>query len=352
MSPGSGHHLQILPWGDLSDGVGALVALALSFTLVVVLMPSLIRKMRAGGMLGNDVNKASKVQVAELGGIAALFGFSVSLSLVVGLQKLIGNVAEPPFLAAISVFFMASMIGLIDDISNLKRRVKAVVVGFAALPLLLVHIGPEMIDLPFGYTIRFGPELYLLYWLLLVPIGLTGVANAMNMSAGYNGLESGQVAIVSAALLVIGTLRGVSDFATLIFAALLGCSLGLYLYNRFPAKVFIGDIGTLGLGAAIGAGVILGHLEFYGLVSIVPAFYEGFATLYYGFRGMNGQRRVACHSPSIRADGLIAPPQGANRYTLAFLILSKRPMTEKALVRTIFALYLASGAAAIALSVV
>jgi len=109
------------------------VALALSFTLVVLMMPPLIRKMHAGGMVGDDVNKASKAKVAELGGIAALFAFSVSLSLVVGLQKLIGNVAEPPFLAAISVFFMASMIGLIDDVSNLKQRVKAIVVGFAAL---------------------------------------------------------------------------------------------------------------------------------------------------------------------------------------------------------------------------
>src|SRR3989442_9656748 len=174
--------------------------------------------MKAGQMVGLDVNKASKVEVAELGGIAVLFAFSVSLSLVVGLQKLLGNVAEPPFLAAISVFFMAAMVGLIDDISNIRQRLKAVIVAFAALPLMLVHLGPEIIDLPFGWQLDLTGHLYLVYWLLLVPVGVTGLANAMNMSAGYNGLESGQVAIVAGLLLALRLVCPLPDYPLLIFA--------------------------------------------------------------------------------------------------------------------------------------
>src|SRR5256712_5597887 len=117
------------------------VVLAFGVALVVVLvtMPPLIRKMREGGMVGHDVNKKGRPAVAELGGIASLFAFSISLSIVVGLQKLVGDIYEPPYLAAISVFFVASMIGLIDDISNVKQRVKTLAVVFAALPLLLAH---------------------------------------------------------------------------------------------------------------------------------------------------------------------------------------------------------------------
>lgn len=352
LSPGSGYQFQLLPWTDLSDGLGAFVAFVLSLALVLVLIPPLIRKMHAGGMVGQDVNKNSKLHVAELGGIAALFAFSISLSFVVGIQKLIGNVAEPPFLAAISVFFMASMIGLIDDISNLKQRLKAVVVAFAALPLLLVHLGPEVIDLPFGFEIRFGPELYLVYWLVVVPIGVTGVANAMNMSAGYNGLESGQIAIVSGSLLAIGTFRSIPDFATLIFAAIFGSSLGLFVYNRYPAKVFIGDIGTLGLGAAIAAGVIIGGLEIYGLIAIAPVFYEAGATFYYAAVKKNENRREACQNPRIAEDGTLSPPKGANRYTLAYLLLGRKPMKERRLVATLLALYSLSGFVAIGLSLV
>lgn len=351
-SGGSGYQFQLSLGFDLSDGFGTIVALLLSLVLVLVLMPPLIRKMHAGGMVGRDVNKKTKGSVAELGGIAALFAFSVTLSLVVGLGKLIGNVAEPPFLAAISVFFMASMIGLIDDISDIRQRLKAVVVGFAALPLLLVHLGPEIVDLPFGLEIRFVPEMYLVYWLVLVPIGVTGIANAMNMSAGYNGLESGQIVMVSASLLLIGVLRESPDFSMLIFASLLGCSLGLFAFNRYPARVFIGDIGTLGLGAAIGAGAILGHLEFYGLIAIAPAFYEAGATFYYGFRRKNGERKEACRNPVIAGDGTLRPPPGSEHYTLGFLILSRKPMTERNLVRVLLGLYAASGIAALLLSMV
>src|SRR5213596_1067274 len=169
MSLTSGHELVSLPPLELTDGLGVLVTVLLAFVLVLLVTPPLIRKMVAGGMVGKDVNKRSKPEVAELGGIAALFAFSVSLSLVVGIQKLLGNVAEDPFLAAISVFFMASMIGLIDDISNLRQRLKAIAVAFAALPLMLVHLGPDLIDLPFGWQVDLTGHLYLIYWLLLVP---------------------------------------------------------------------------------------------------------------------------------------------------------------------------------------
>jgi len=346
----SGNQLLAFPSIDLSDGPGAVLAAALALLIVVLLTPPLIRKMHAGGMVGLDVNKAKKAPVAELGGIAALFAFSISLSLVVGLQKLIANVAEPPFLAAISVFFMASMIGLIDDISDLTQRLKAIAVAFAALPLMLVHLGAPIIDLPFGIQFDFMGDVHLVYWLILVPIGVTGMSNAMNMSAGYNGLESGQIAVVSFALLAIGTLRGVTDVANLIFAALFGVSLGLYYFNRFPARLFIGDIGTLGLGAAMAAGVVLGHLEFYGVIAIAPAFYEAGATAYYGLRKKNGARKKACQSPTIGEDGKLVPPAGAGRYTLAYFLLSKRSMNEKSLVRSLLALYAISGGIAILLS--
>lgn len=336
---------------DLKDGPGVLVTALLSALIVLVLTPPLVRKMNSGGMVGVDVNKRGVVEVAELGGIAALFAFSISISFVVGLQKLLGNVAEPPFLAAISVFFMASMIGLIDDISDLRQRLKAVAVAFAALPLLLVHLGPDIIHFPFGIELSFTGTGYLFYWLALVPIGVSGIANAMNMSAGYNGLESGQIAVVSTSLLAIGSLRGLPDFALIIFAALAGCSLGLFYFNRYPAHVFIGDIGTLGLGAAIGAGVILGHLEFYGIVAIAPAFYEAAATAYYGLHGKNGQRKLACRNPVIDENGVLHTPAGAARFTFAYLILSRHPMTERSLVRILLGLYVVSGLVAVMLSV-
>ncbi len=300
-------------------------------------------------MVGRDVNKSTKHEVPELGGIAALFGFTISLSIIVGVQKIVGDIAEPPYLAAISVFFIAAMVGLIDDISNIPQRVKVVGVGFAALPLMLVHLGTE-VPFPFGHSIALIGTWYFVYWLLLVPAGVTGVANAMNMSAGYNGLESGQIAIISTAMLVILLVRGSPEHSVIIMAALVGAAIGLYAFNRYPAKVFIGDIGTLGMGAALAAGIVLGHIELYGVIAILPAFYEGFATFYYSQIQCVPDRRHACHHPVIRDDGKLEPPKGAERYTLAYLLLSTKPMTEQQLVRTLLGLYSLTAFAAIILS--
>ena len=89
----------------------------------------------------------------------------------------------------------------------------------------------------------------------------------------------------------------------------------------------------------------------YGLIAIAPAFYEGAATIYYGFRNKNGERKSACKNPIIERNGVLRPPAGASRYTLAYWILSKRPMSEKALVRMLLLLYGVSGVIAITLSV-
>jgi len=339
----------------------AAIPLAFLSSLVIILltMPSLVKKMREGGMIGHDVNKRGRPGVAELGGIAAVFAFSISLSLVVGIEKLAGvgiatGIAiEPPYLAAISVFFIASMVGLIDDISNIKQRVKALTILFASLPLLLVHVAPASIGFPFGLALSFEASytLYLVYWLVLVPIGVTGMANAMNMSAGYNGLESGQVLVVSLGLFIISMIQGTSEVAMIVFIAIAGCALGLFYFNKFPAKVFVGDIGTLGLGAAMAAGVVMGHIEFCAVIAIIPAFYELFATLYFG--GIKKKnRREACHNPVINEDGTLSPPKGAEKYTLAYYILSKKPMKEGRLVAVILALYAVCSAVAIVLSVV
>src|SRR2546425_7609582 len=346
------------------DWLPLALAFGVALAIVFVTMPPLIRKMTEGGMVGRDVNKRGRPGVAELGGIASLFAFSISLSLVVGVEKLAGNISEPPYLAVISVFFIASMIGLIDDISNIKQRVKAIAVVFASLPLLLVHfknggsgvgtieIGMNaFIALPLGGRILLTAA-PLLYWFLLVRIGVTGVANAMNMSAGYNGLESGQIVLISLSLLVVSAIRGAPEVALLVFGAVFGCSAGLFFFNRYPATIFIGDIGTLGLGAAVAAGVILGHIEFYGVIAIAPAFYEMIATAYFGLHGANGNRKKAYRNPVFLPNGEIAAPAGTKYYTLASWLLSRKPRTEKGLVRAILLLYVVCGLCAVVLSLV
>lgn len=351
----------------MSGFVPLILALGCSFVITFILVPPLMKKMKEGRMVGRDINKFNRPEVPELGGIAAVFGFAVGLSIVVGEEKLRGFAYETPLLASVGVFFIAGMIGLIDDISNLSQKIKSVVVAFAALPLIIWHgFGPEEegiihnINFPFGKSVSFlpvGSTQYYLFWFIAVPAAITIVANLVNMSAGYNGLESGEIMVISSVLFTVMLAKDPKAFfdrryptAALLFLAVIGCSAALYVFNRYPSKIFIGNIGTMGLGAVIGAGVIMSGLAFYCAVAMLPAFYEAGATIYYRMKSVD--RRPACHNPIIREDGRLEPPKEARYYTLAFFILSKRPMNEKNLVRVMLLIYGLFGLIALVLAII
>lgn len=328
-----------------------ILAVAVPFAITFFCLPYLITKMKKSGIVGRDVNKPGNVKIAQLGGLAALFGFSLGLSIVIGLEKIRGTAFETPLLAAISVFFVASLIGLIDDITDLSQRFKAIATAFAALPLALWHgIGVKtasVIKLPFGFDIDFSVSFFfiMIFWLVIVPFGITCAANALNMCAGYNGLESGQICIIAAFLILVTIIKSPDSPSIPIFAAVIGCGCALYIYNRYPARVFVGNTGTLGFGAVIGAATIISGTEIYGIIAISPAFYELGATLYYKFKKVD--RKSAYQKPVILPDKRLKPPKNAYYYTLPYFILSRKAMSERKLVHTILLLYSISGVCAV-----
>lgn len=324
------------------------VAILASGMTTALLAKPIIRRMKERGIVGIDWNKKDRPEIAELGGFSLLFGFPIGIAIATGILKLFGTFVATTIIATIGVMFIAGIIGILDDISNIPQRVKAIVLAFAALPLMIAGTGDPTIVLPFGFALDFsGSEaLKLIFWMVVVPIGITGAANAINMSAGYNGLETGQVAIISVALMIAAIITIKNIDCILILAAVAGASIGLNYYNGYPALTFVGDVGTLSMGAVIGAAVIIGGLEFAGITAMLPAFYEAFSTFYYSFiRKTN--RKEACAKPVLDEKNRLHPPRGAERFTFAYLILSKKPMTERELVRTILFIYILCGILAI-----
>jgi len=336
---------------EISQPVAVLVAIVLSSIVTFFLIPPLIKRMTERGITGRDRNKGDDVEIPQLGGIAVLFGFPIGISIATGLLKLTGTLNSTPVLAAIGVLFIGGMFGIIDDISDLPARVKTVAVAFAALPLMLAKVGQPIIDLPFGYSIDFT-SFDLIFWLVLVPIAVTGVANAMNLSAGYDGLVSGQVAVISMAMLAASIMASKGDIhVPLIFAALFGSAVALNYFSGYPAVIFDGNVGTFSMGAVIAAGVVISGLEFAGVIAIAPAFYEAFAAIYYmAIKKVN--RKPAMANPIVDKNGKMSPPKGSEHYTLIYWILSKKSMTEKNLVRTMLGIYALCGVLAILVSVI
>ncbi len=325
----------------LLPAFSALVA----FLTVFGITPRLISRMRKKGIVGTDVNKKDKRKIPEMGGIAIVMGFVISITVAACIGNMVGSLDISVILASGGVVLISAFIGMVDDILTLSQKIKAVLVVFASIPLLAIHPVDTTVVFPFGISF---PAPFYIYWLLAVPFGITGAANALNMSAGYNGLETGEVAVMSTFLALISYIKGSYLSAEIIFLSLLGASVALYYFNRYPAKIFVGDVGTLSMGAAIAVGVIIGKIEFYGVIVILPAFFELLSTLYHNLKHVD--RKTACRNPIILEDERLKTPEGAKWFTLAYLLLSHRPMGEKELVHRILGIYALCGLLALLLA--
>jgi UDP-N-acetylglucosamine--dolichyl-phosphate N-acetylglucosaminephosphotransferase len=326
-----------------------IISIAVSFMITMALMPHLMDRLRKAGITGVDVNKPDKPVIPEMGGLACLIVFSLTLFVVSLIKKALSiDFDLMPIYSVLFVFAIAALIGALDDLRGISRGKKAIYLMLASIPLLITQTGNPIIFTPF-YNFDFTVIPWF-YWFIVVPVGITGAANALNMQGGYNGLESGEVVIISFFLLIISYIAEPDGSAVLIFGALFGTALALYAFNNYPAKVFVGNVGSFGMGAAIAAGVIVGDIEFFGAIFFLLAFYELFATIYYKIKGI--ERRAACMNPIILKDELLKPPESSEKYTLFYLLLSKKPRTERQFKNLILSIYVLLGVVALSMSII
>ncbi|MEB3297716.1 MAG: phospho-N-acetylmuramoyl-pentapeptide-transferase [Cyanobacteriota bacterium] len=195
--------------------------------------------------------------------------------LVVPVGVLVGGLISPrdPRLLAVAAITLATLaIGAVDDWRSLTRRTNTgltprgkllLQAGVAGLFLLWAWQGQWLggdeagtIALPFGWLLPLG--------LLIWPLGLFVVlaeSNATNLTDGLDGLAAGCGAVVFTGMGLQLMLRGhEGDPALAAFcAAMAGCWLGFLAHNRHPARVFMGDTGSLAMGAALAAVALLSN---------------------------------------------------------------------------------------------
>ena len=115
---------------------------------------------------------------------------------------------------------------------------------------------PTTLWIPFtSITVDLGMFYYLFVFVMIV-----GTSNAVNLTDGLDGLAAGSCAITSVAYVVIAVALGYTHFA-IFGTALTGACLGFLFYNQHPAKMFMGDTGSLALGGALAAMAILTKTE-------------------------------------------------------------------------------------------
>ena len=224
----------------------------IGLTLTLILTPYVAARMKRAGIIGRDIHKMNQPEVAEMGGIAVLLAIPLALSPFMD-EKIVG---------VLTVFLLFGVVGIIDDLTNLRQLHKVVLSLLVSVPVAFFGIVQEVNI--FGYTLNLG-VLYPVFAVLFV----TGSANLVNMLAGFNGLEVGTSAII------LGILALITDGnARLIALTGIGAALGFLWWNRYPARVFPGDTGTLSLGALIGLVAITGKVEAYAALLLLPHFLD------------------------------------------------------------------------------
>jgi len=239
-----------------------------SFMVSFVGFPIIIPRLKRAGIVGKNMNSEKQEEVAEMGGLVIAASFGAGMVFAIFLRTffdLFLSVSLTSILAVLSTVLIVVIIGVFDDLISMRQWIKAIIPMFAALPLMALKEGYSIMRIPFVGMIDFG----IFYPLVLVPLGITGAVNAVNMLAGFNGLEVGMGVVAVGALAVIAYLIGQTT-ALIILLAALGALIAALYYNWYPAKVLVGDVGTLTIGAVIASAVIIGNYETAGAIIIIP----------------------------------------------------------------------------------
>lgn len=246
------------------------VAIAvLSFLVTFILTHFIIPRLKRFGITGKDENKEGNPEVPEMGGIGVVAGLTAGILLAL----FFSTFADSGFqfniifvLAALITIHSISFIGIVDDLLNVPQWMKAILPLFAAIPLIVVSAaGSTSLTIPFLGSIDFG----ILYLFILVPIGIAVCSNLTNMLAGFNGMESGMGAVIFGTMSILAIATGSKEMAV-VFLPMLFALLAFLYYNRFPARIFPGDVGNLTIGVALAAGVIIGNFESAGAILMIP----------------------------------------------------------------------------------
>lgn len=243
--------------------------IGITFILTLALTPLTIKLAHKFNLVDipSDKRRIHKKPMPRIGGVAIVVAMFISFFIYYLFTKDIESIAlnEKFFGYALGAFIIALM-GIIDDVFNLRARYKFIFQLLAGIVVYYFGIRISGFKIPFIHTDIINFELIdfpiTLIWVI-------GVTNAVNLIDGLDGLAAGISAISATALLTIFIATSASLEAIIITAVLVGATLGFLPYNFNPAKTFMGDVGSNFLGFTLSIVSILGFAKGYTIVAII-----------------------------------------------------------------------------------
>ena len=302
----------------------SIFVLIISFLVTFLILPWLIEKLTEKEIMGIDMNKSSKPQIPEMGGISVLIGFVVGVYVQIFLFEIIGVGIKinDYILCSLVTAIGVSYVGILDDLIGIRQRTKAFLPFVFALPL--GFFTNSVMFLPFLGEYDFG---YLM--LFLVPFAVTCASNSTNMLEGFNGLGTGLSIIICSALSFMAVINNDLNGLYLLIP-LLGSLIAFWHYNKYPAKIFPGDTLTMFMGAVIACAAIASNLRLEGFILLMPMIFEFFLKL-------RGRFSAESFATEINND-ILRYNQSVQSVT--HILMSNFELTEKKLVQVILSIEL------------
>ncbi|SIS37929.1 phospho-N-acetylmuramoyl-pentapeptide-transferase [Salimicrobium flavidum] len=245
--------------------------MGIAFTMTVALFPVVIpflRRLKFGQEIREEgpSSHQKKSGTPTMGGVMVLF--SVTLTMLVFLPFFYSNGIGMETTLLLIVLLGYGLIGFLDDyikvakkrnlgLTSKQKMLMQLVIATVVYIILLAGDFNTAIHIP---ATSFSIDLGIGYGVLLL-LMLVGGSNAVNLTDGLDGLLAGTASIAFGAFAILAWAVS-GDVETALFAvAVVGALLGFLVFNAHPAKVFMGDTGSLALGAAIAMIAILLKME-------------------------------------------------------------------------------------------
>ncbi|MGC8601225.1 MAG: hypothetical protein ACP5LS_02215 [Thermoprotei archaeon] len=278
-----------------------------------------IRIARIAKITGKDVHKSGHPEVPEMGGIIIL------PSLIVGLVAL--YLIDSHYVFQFGFIVLAAglgwALGLVDDLKELSALPKLSLSVIVGLPIFFfVNPFSHPLMVPFLRPVR----LPLVYPLLALAL-IAGTANSFNSYDVVNGSTTFSATLISVSMAAILFLKGELGLATVV-AMVAAVSLALFMFNAYPARIFIGDTGSFALGAAIASAAIASYNESFLFIAMLPMIINA-AAKFMSVGRIYEHHRTDVRITRVTDDGKIASYEGNGGISLVRLLVAQKPLSEK-----------------------
>src|SRR5579859_1301105 len=278
---------RVFQYSTFRTGMATLTAMVLS----ILLGPWLIKRLREF-QIGQHIREDGPQSHHKKAGTPTMGGLLICVSIVVP-TLLWSNLRNPAVWVTLAGVISFGAVGFLDDYTKMRNKrnlgltarwklalevLAALLIGVLLLAMNARGAYSTSMNVPFFKN--FKPDLLISAWLhnpFTYPLAfsaffgflmlvLVGSSNAVNLTDGLDGLAIGLMVIAAGAMTALSFLSGNADFArylelsrtpgaselTIFCGAMTGASLGFLWYNAHPAEVFMGDVGSLALGGALG----------------------------------------------------------------------------------------------------